>query len=109
VKILQFGAGADHAVEQLANFLVACYYMHHKRLFELKEDSYKLMHIFDWKSLVKNYLAAYSAALEKGNFAQAAVEKPPAEDAEPLSYIVAKKAIPASAGRQPAIKAKGKK
>ncbi len=65
VKVLHLGGGTDKAVEELADYLEMLYYAHHARLDELKDDSYKLMHLFDWKLLIANYLKAYSLAAQR--------------------------------------------
>ncbi len=68
VKILKLSAGTDYAVRELAGFLEDLYYSSHRKLDRYKEDSYNLMHVFDWKILVKNYLKAYELAERRGNY-----------------------------------------
>ncbi len=65
VRILRMAGGAQPAIKQLADFLEELYYAHHSKLENYKEDSYKLMHLFDWKLLISNYLRAYALAIDR--------------------------------------------
>ncbi|MFH1095873.1 MAG: hypothetical protein V1728_06675 [Candidatus Micrarchaeota archaeon] len=72
VKILKLSSGTEYAVKELAGFLEDLYYSSHKKLDRYKEDSYNLMHVFDWKILIKNYLKAYEMAEKTGGYRQSA-------------------------------------
>ncbi|MFA5108316.1 MAG: glycogen/starch synthase [Candidatus Micrarchaeia archaeon] len=65
VKILKMAGGADSASTQLADYLQSIYYSEPEQILEKKEDSYNLMHLFDWKMLISNYINAYDLALER--------------------------------------------
>lgn len=66
VKILHLGdENGEKAVNDLADFLELVYYAHHSKLEHYKDDSYRLMHLFDWKILIANYLKAYSLAAQR--------------------------------------------
>lgn len=67
VRVLKLGAGGEAAAEELAGFLEDLYYSHHSQLEAYKEDSYRLMHLFDWKRLIGNYLRAHELALQRGS------------------------------------------
>ncbi len=64
-KVLSMGAGGAHASAELAEYLEHLYYLNHHALDACKEESYKLMALFDWKELIGNYLRAYSLASQR--------------------------------------------
>ncbi len=59
------GDSGERAAEELADFLELLYYAHHSKLEHYKDDSYRLMHLFDWKILISNYLKAYTLAAQR--------------------------------------------
>ena len=65
VKILKMAEGGESASSQLADYLQTLYYLEPDQLKEKKQDSYNLMHLFDWKMLISNYFKAYDLALER--------------------------------------------
>ncbi|PIT84679.1 hypothetical protein COU37_02020 [Candidatus Micrarchaeota archaeon CG10_big_fil_rev_8_21_14_0_10_45_29] len=95
VKILKLSGGASHSSDELAQYVKMLYTAEPSELESLKQDSFQLMHLFDWKILISNYLKAYDLASER--FSHPGKSSPSLQPPRPLLAGSKKMAIAASA------------
>ncbi len=66
VRVLKmFGEHKDNVTDELANELQQIYSLSTDEIKKLKEDSFKLVRLCDWKELINNYYKAYDLAVVK--------------------------------------------
>ncbi|MFH1306784.1 MAG: hypothetical protein ABIH83_03995 [Candidatus Micrarchaeota archaeon] len=111
---MKLGGGTSHASSELAQFLELVYYSEPEKIHKLREDSRKLMYLFDWKLLISNYIKAYDLAAERiSKSSSKPLHHPPSS--HPLTAssqkvaLVVKKQYPISKLTSPSFFAKIKK
>ena len=65
VKILHMSSGTQDASQELSDFMLEIYSLNPVELDSKKKDAFNLMHVFDWKDLISNYMNAYDLACQR--------------------------------------------